>query len=345
MNRLRAAAVPLVTVTAPAGYGKTTLAAQWAERDPRPFAWISVDETDDDAAVLLGRLAAALEGIRPADRTAPASRRSKDWSTELSRLAARLGSTGDVVLVVDNAHLLRSRNATKTISTLADHVPPGSALALVGRLSPGVPIARLRAGGKLLELRAADLALSPRESDALLRAPDAALTDDEAAELLERCEGWAAGIRLGALAARNRAGEDPAHAIPGGDDRFLAEYFRSEFLSPLSPELLTFLRRTSVLEQLTAPVCDAVLAEQGSARVLASLERNAPPGRSHSTGTARRTAVTPSFGICSGASWLRASPSSSSSSIAARRTGSRSTATPSRRSGTRREPATPIGWR
>ena len=273
MNRLRAAAVPLVTVTAPAGYGKTTLAAQWAERDPRPFAWLSVDETDDDAAVLLGRLAAALDGIRPPDRTAPASRRSKDWSTDLSRLAARLRSTGDVVLVVDNAHLLRSRNATKTISTLAAHVPPGSALALVGRLAPGLPIARLRAGGKLLELRAADLALSPRESDALLRGPDSALTDEEAADLLERCEGWAAGIRLGALAARDRAGGDSAHAIPGGDDRFLAEYFRSEFLSALPPELLTFLRRTSVLEQLTAPVCDAVLAEQGSARVLASLER------------------------------------------------------------------------
>ena len=273
MNRLRTAAVPLVTLTAPAGYGKTTLAAQWAERDPRPFAWLSVDETDDDAAVLLGRLAAALEGIRPADGTARVSRRSKDWSTELSRLAARLRSIGDVVLVVDNAHLLRSRNATKTISTLANHVPTGSALALVGRLASGVPIARLRAGGKLLELRADDLALSPRESDALLRGPDTALTDDGATDLLERCEGWAAGIRLGALAARDRADGDPAHAIPGGDDRFLAEYFRSEFLSPLPPELLTFLRRTSVLERLTAPLCDAVLAEQGSARVLASLER------------------------------------------------------------------------
>jgi LuxR family maltose regulon positive regulatory protein len=273
VNRLRAAAVPVVMLTAPAGYGKTTLAAQWSERDPRPFAWVSIDETDDDAAVLLGRLGAALDAVRPDDGAASSSRRSKDWSTELKRLANRLGSTGDVVLVIDNAHLLRSRNATKTISTLAEHVPPGSALALIGRVGPGVPIARLRAGGKLLELRTADLALNPRESDALLRGLDAALTDDEAADLLARCEGWAAGIRLSALAARDRAAGEPAQAMPGGDDRFLAEYFRSEFLTPLSPELLTFLRRASVLEQLTAPVCDAVLAEQGSARVLASLER------------------------------------------------------------------------
>ena len=104
--------------------------------------------------------------------------------------------------MVDNAHLLRSRNATKALSTLAEHVPAGSTLALVGRLAPGLPIARLRADGKLLELRAADLALSPRESEALLRGLDAGLADDDAADLLERCEGWAAGIRLGALAPR-----------------------------------------------------------------------------------------------------------------------------------------------
>ena len=176
------------------------------------------------------------------------------------------------MLVVDEAQLLRSRNATKVLATLVERVPAGSTLALVGRLAPSLPIARLRADGRLLEVRGTDLALNGRESEALLRSLDADLTDDEAAELLDRCEGWAAGISLSALASRERAGglDD---ALPGGDDRFLAEYFRSEFLAPLTDELRTFLRRTSVLERLTAPVCDAVLKQKDSSRVLASLER------------------------------------------------------------------------
>jgi LuxR family transcriptional regulator, maltose regulon positive regulatory protein len=264
VNRLRAASASLVTLVAPAGYGKTTLAAQWAARDRRPFAWLSVDDSDDDPAALLGRLAAALDRIAPLEGTRP--------TAELPRLASRLSSIEDFVLVVDNAHLLRSRNSTKVLSTLAGHVPPGSMLTLVGRLMPGLPIARLRADGALLEVGADELALTRRESEALLRELDAGLTDDEAADLLERCEGWAAGIRLGALASRE-ADVAPHAAVPGGDDRFLAEYFRSEFLSQLTPDLVTFLRRTSVLEHLTAPLCDAVLDRTGSGRVLASLDR------------------------------------------------------------------------
>ena len=273
MNRLRAASASLVTLTAPAGYGKTTLAAQWAARDRRPFAWLSVDESDDDPALLLGQLAVALDRICPSVGTADRSvRRRTQWTAALPRLASRLSSIADFVLVVDNAHLLRSRNSTKTLSTLVEHVPPGSTFALVGRLTPGLPIARLRADGKLLEVGSEELALNRRESEALLRGLDAGLTADEAADLLERCEGWPAGIRLGALASR--AADVHAHAaVPGGDDRFLAEYFRAEFLSQLTPDLVTFLRRTSVLEHLTAPACDAVLERTGSGRVLASLDR------------------------------------------------------------------------
>jgi LuxR family transcriptional regulator, maltose regulon positive regulatory protein len=272
VNRLRTASESLVTLIAPAGYGKTTLAAQWAERDRRPFAWLSVDESDDDPAVLLGHLAAALDGIRAGDESALDSvRKPKQWTTALPRLASRVSSSTDFVLVVDNAHLLRSRGSTKVISTLVEHVPAGSTLTLIGRLTPGLPIARLRARGKLHEVGLDELALSRRQSETLLRELDARLSEDAAAALLERCEGWAAGIRLGALAARQHT--DPRHAAPRGDDRFLAEYFRSEFLSGLTPDLQTFLRRTSILEQLTAPLCNAVLEQNDSGRVLASLER------------------------------------------------------------------------
>ena len=173
MNRLRATSTSLVTLVAPAGYGKTTLAAQWVERERRPFAWLSVDESDDDAAVLLARLGEALEGIRWRRRAAvsrpPADRRSGRPSCE--RLASRLSTLEDFVLVLDDAQLIRSRNATKVLATLAEHVPPGSTLALVGRLAPALPIARLRADGSLLELRRGRSGAEPaRERGAPARA-------------------------------------------------------------------------------------------------------------------------------------------------------------------------------
>ena len=264
VNRLRATPATVVTLVAPAGYGKTTLLAQWAERDRRPFAWLSLDEHDDGRAALLEQLAAALDRVHPQASTP---------KTNLPRLASRLASAGELVLVLDNAHLLRSRESTETVSILAEHVPPGSTLAVAARVPPGLPIARLRAEGTLLEVPTDELALTHRESEALLRELAAELPDEDATELLGRCEGWAAGIRLSALAWREWQDSAASPAVPGGDDRFLAEYFRSEFLAPLTPDLLTFLRRTSVLEQLTAPLCDAVLGSKGSGKMLASLER------------------------------------------------------------------------
>lgn len=275
VNRLRATPASLVTLTAPAGYGKTTLVGQWAERDRRPFAWLSIDERDDDSALLVRHVAAALERIHPEGAIAsesPRPRRESTWMAELQRLAGWLSSIPDFVLVLDDAHLVRSRNSATVISTLAEHVPPRATLTVAARLTPRLPIGRLRAAGKLFELRTSDLTLTRRESEALLRELEADLPEQDAAELLARCEGWAAGIHLSALASRERTGAVTRRAVAGGDDRFLAEYFRSEFLSQLTPDLRTFLRRTSVLEQLTAPVCDAVLERSGSGLVLASFE-------------------------------------------------------------------------
>ena len=275
VNRLRATPASLVTLIAPAGYGKTTLLGQWAERDRRPFAWLSIDERDDDAALLVGHVAAALERIHPEGAIAFEStrpRRESTWKAELHRLAGWLSSLPDFVLVLDDAHLLRSRNSATVVTTLAEHVPPRSTLTVAARVTPGLPIGRLRAAGTLFELRTSDLALTRRESETLLRELEVDLPEEDTADLLARCEGWAAGILLSALASRERGGAVPARAVAGGDDRFLAEYFRSEFLSQLAPALRTFLRRTSVLERLTAPVCDAVLERSGSGPMLAAFE-------------------------------------------------------------------------
>ncbi len=277
VNRLRAAgAFPLVLVVAPAGYGKSTLLSQWAHRDVRPFAWVSLDEGDDDPVTLLQHVAAALDRVEPLPSSAlepltpdrrPAPARA------LQRLGAAIGAgRAPFVLVLDGADLL-SGDSIAALGTLVGHIPAGSMIVLAGRVVPELPIAALRAGGPLLELGPYELALSRREAELLLRAARLELDDGEINELVERTEGWAAGLYLTALAARAESVERPDVRSVTGADRYLADYFRSEYLSRLEPERLTFLRRSSVLETMSGPLCDAVLDRKGSALELASLER------------------------------------------------------------------------
>ena len=277
VNRLRAAgAFPLVLVVAPAGYGKTTLLSQWAHRDVRPFAWVSLDDGDDDPVTLLRHVAAALDRVEPLPASAlepltPARRPAP--ARALHRLGAAIGARrAPFVLVLDGADLL-SGDSVAALGTLVGHIPAGSMIVLAGRVAPALPVAALRAGGPLLELGPYELALSRREAELLLRAARLEPEDDEINELVERTEGWAAGLYLTALAARAESDEQPDVRSVTGADRYLADYFRSEYLSRLAPERLTFLRRSSVLESMSGPLCDAVLDRKGSALELASLEQ------------------------------------------------------------------------
>jgi LuxR family maltose regulon positive regulatory protein len=281
VNRLRAAgAFPTVVVVAPAGYGKTTVLAQWAAKDARPFAWLSIDERDNDPVVLLRHLAAALDSIDPIEPRlveALGSEQPSVWGAVMPRLAAHLTSgESPFVLVLDDVDLLESEDAIAIIATLIENLPPRSMAALAGRRQPKLPVASYRAGGPLLEFGAYELALSRRETEMLLRACAVELDEDAMVELLERTEGWAAGIYLTALAAHEcpELLDLPAGGIHiGGDDRYLADYIEAECMSELSPELHEFLRRTSVLEEMCGPLCDAVLERSDSAVALATLER------------------------------------------------------------------------
>jgi LuxR family maltose regulon positive regulatory protein len=277
VNRLRAAgAFPLVLVVAPAGYGKTTLLSQWAQRDVRPFAWVSIDEGDDDPLTLLRHVAAALDRVEPLPSAAlepltPGRRPAP--ARALQRVGAAIGARkAPFVLVLDGADRL-SGDSIAAVGRLVEHVPSGSMIVLAGRVVPELPVAALRAGGPLLELGPYELALSRREAELLLRATRLELEDEEINELVERTEGWAAGLYLTALAARAESDEQPDVRSVTGADRYLADYFRSEYLSHLAPQRLTFLRRSSVLETMSGPLCDAVLDRKGSALELASLER------------------------------------------------------------------------
>ena len=269
---------PVVSVAAPAGYGKTTLLSQWAERNGQAFAWVSAEERDNDPKVLLAYVAAALDGVEPIGARvfdALASPGSSVPGSVVPRLSSAFSAmTVPVVLVLDDVHVLRNSECRAALSVLADHVPRGSRLVFAGRGEPPLRIARLRADGKLLEIGPGDLSLTRDEASSLLRNADLTLAEDEVARLHQRTEGWPAGLYLAALCIRAGGPAGSAVVSFGGDDRFVTDYMKSELLAQISQRQHAFLTRTAVLERLCGPLCDAVLGLPGSAAALADLERS-----------------------------------------------------------------------
>ena len=269
---------PIVSVVAPSGFGKTMLLSQWAEGNGPAFAWVSVEELDNDPKVLLTYVAEALDAIERIDERvfdALASPGSSVPGVVIPRLGSAFSSmSSPVVLVLDDVHVLRNSECRAALSVLAEHVPAHSRLVLAGQSQPPLRIARLRAEGRILEIGPGDLSLTRPEAASLLRGAGLALGDDDVAELYRRTEGWPAGLYLAALYLKG-GGSLPRAAVSfGGDDRLVSEYLESEFLARISPQRREFLTRTSVLERMCGPLCDAVLGQGGSAAVLAELERS-----------------------------------------------------------------------
>ena len=266
---------PVAAVLAPPGYGKTTLLAQWAARDPRAFGWLTLDRRDNDPSVLLRSLAAAVDRIEPVGwetldaLDAPGA---PDVDAVLPRLGSALSLAAlPAVLVLDDVHLLHNRVCLDAVTRLIDYLPPGSQLAVAGRGEPPLPLARLRAEGRMVEIGPEDLAMDAAEAHALLAQGDIDLARVDVAEVVRRTEGWPVALHFAALSL----GAGGRRAAPlAGDDRFLVDYVQSELLSGLPPRLVSFLTRCSVLERLSGPLCDAVLATTGSADLLESLARS-----------------------------------------------------------------------
>ena len=278
VNRLRTmTASSIVVLAAPAGYGKTTLLAQWAVRDERPFAWVSIDSRDNDPVILLRHLAIALAGVEPIDRSALDALVSPEptiWRTAVPRLAAAVASMERrFVMVLDGADLLRSQESVDAVSTLADQIPEGSLLVMAGRATPPLGIARLRASRRLFEIGPKMLALSRREAQVLLRATGVELADSDVVELVRRTEGWPAGLSLAGLSMKGRNGADGSVSITG-EDRYVAEYLRSEPLADLTADTLAFLRRSSVLGAMCGSLCDAALETENSGSLLESMHKS-----------------------------------------------------------------------
>jgi LuxR family transcriptional regulator, maltose regulon positive regulatory protein len=270
--------LPVALIVAPAGYGKSTVLSQWSERDQRPFAWVNLDAEDNDPMRLLAAIALALDAVEPIGwevYEALTSERPDAASVALARLARGLGRReAPVVLALDNLHVLRTRESRRVVTGIWQAFGAGVQLALASRSDAVLPVGRLRAHGNTVELRAEDLAMTRSEASMLLQLAGIELASEQVLALARRTEGWPVGLRLAALSLRAQGRDRPRVEEFAGDDRFVTEYLREELLSGLAPAQLEFLTRTSVLDRLSAPVCDAVLGRHDSADMLTRLSRS-----------------------------------------------------------------------
>jgi LuxR family maltose regulon positive regulatory protein len=268
----------LTLVTAPAGWGKTTLVGDWlAERSGEGAAWVALDAADNDPARFWRYVAEALRRAgAPVEEQAVGALSGGGETAEagLSALINALAaSPRPTVLALDDYHLIDDDDIHGAVGFLCANAPDGLRLVMTSRVEPPIGLARLRARGDLAELRADDLRFSEREAGALLaEAAGVPLGDDEIGRLRARTEGWAAGLYLAGLSLRGRDDASRFIADFAGDDRLVVDYLADEVLEGLPADVRAFLLRTSVLARLSGPLCDAVAGASGSARVLAELE-------------------------------------------------------------------------
>jgi LuxR family maltose regulon positive regulatory protein len=271
----------LALIDAPAGFGKTTLVAQWRARTAqgRRFAWVSLDHGDDDPARLWWYVVSALqracpeiggEGILNELRVQTPEVAETVLPALINELAAL---TAPVVLVLDDYQVIKERSCHDQIAFLLLHLPPTAQLVLITRADPPLQLARLRAAGEMVEIRARELRFAPEEAAALVQAvSDIQLSAPDLADLMERTEGWPAGVYLAALSLR---GHPSPHAFVReftGDNRFIVDFLAEEVLSRQPGEIRQFLARTSILTRFCGPLCDAVTGSANAAELIEELE-------------------------------------------------------------------------
>ena len=256
----------LTLVAAPAGYGKSTLVAQQLAALPRPSAWLSLDTGDNDPATFARHLVAA---VQPVTASVSAPTRSlvqaatpRLESVLLSLINDLTALPHDLVVVLDDYHLLTNPAIHTAMAALLDRLPPLLHFVIVTREDPPLPLARLRARRELVEIRAADLRFTPEETAAFFHEQiGLAIRAEDIALLGERTEGWIAGLHLAALSLQqhDRAGAAAFVAAFNGSNRFVVDYLLDEVVARLPAHTRTFLLSTSILERLCGPLCDAVL--------------------------------------------------------------------------------------
>jgi LuxR family maltose regulon positive regulatory protein len=265
-------------VSAPAGFGKTTLVAEWFA-DAGGTAWLSLDPRDDDPVTFWTYVVASLDEAAP-ELSSNAATLLQTPGAPLDALVATLindleTAAQDVVLVLDDYHVIESSEIHDSLAFLLEHLPPQIRLVIATRADPPLPLASMRASGDLLEVRAADLRFTSDESRSYLsEAMDLPLTADDVEVLGSRTEGWIAALQLAALSMQSR--DDPSEFVAefAGDDRFILDYLTDEVLEHQTEGVRDFLLATSILPRLTGPLCDAVAGRTDAKAILEQLERS-----------------------------------------------------------------------
>jgi LuxR family maltose regulon positive regulatory protein len=280
----RGAASKLMLVSAPAGFGKTTLLTEWlaagpaAPADERLAAWLSLDRGDNDPASFWAYVIAALRtvasGVGESALALLHAPQRPPIETVLTALLNDLGAgAGDIMLVLDDYHVIDAAEVQQGMAFWLDHLPPWLHVVIASRADPALPLARLRARGELAEIRAAELRFTPDEAAAYLNGMGLQLTARDVASLEARTEGWIAALQLAALSMQGR--DDVAGFIAGfaGDDRYVVDYLAEEVLQRQTEHVQTFLLQTSILGRLSGPLCDAVTGQGGGKAMLEALDR------------------------------------------------------------------------
>jgi LuxR family maltose regulon positive regulatory protein len=268
----------LTLISAPAGFGKTTLLSEWAAGAERPIAWLSLGKGDNDPARFLAYLIAALQTVqRRLGGSAIAALQSspspglEPLFTDLTNDIAEVQDS--LALVLDDIHLITEPHLLDGLAFFVEHLPPPMHLVLAGRADPPWPLARLRARGEMTELRATDLRFTPQEVAAFLNeVMDLSLSAREVAALDARTEGWIAGLQMAALSMRGR--DDAAAFVEAfsGSHRFVLDFLIEEVVAQQPPDVREFLLETSILEQMNGSLVEAVTGRGDGAAMLAQLE-------------------------------------------------------------------------
>ncbi len=271
---------PLTLLSAPAGFGKTTLLAQWLQESEMPVAWLSLEPEDNDPTRFLASLIAALQALDLQIGTTVLAvlQTPQPPSPEvvlahlINELMERGG--GNMALVLDDYHVITTDAIQREMVCLVEHLPPHLHLLLSARTDPPLSLARLRARGQLTEVRAANLRFGPAETSVFLQdVMGLNLPTEAIATLEQRTEGWAAGLQLAALSLRGRTDVSAFLAAFSGTHRFVLEYLTDEVLARQPAAVQTFLLYTSILDRLRGSLCDAVMGQEGSQAMLEALDK------------------------------------------------------------------------
>ena len=289
----------LTLISAPAGFGKTTLVSAWihqnaelgmrnaeyqntpysAFRTPNSVAWLSLDEGDNDPARFLAYLVAALQTLAPEiGKGVMGLLQSPQPPSSEAMLTALLNEIAAIqenfVLVLDDYHLIDAKPVDQALTFLLEHLPPQMHLVITTREDPQLPLARYRARGQLTELRANDLRFTPAEAAGVLnQVMGLHLAAEEISALESRTEGWVAGLQLAALSMQERADTSTFIQAFTGDHHFILDYLIEEVLQQQPERVRSFLLQTAILDRLSGALCDAVTGQEDSHGMLATLER------------------------------------------------------------------------